>query len=127
MTYLEVHVNRDSVAAGDDCDPHDTTISVPHSPNLLVLLSHILTAYPLPQIQGGNACWIISCTSNFGTPFPYNAIAVGAQQWNLPQLLVPPETAHYLDADASMTLYFKYLRQKSPEAVMDALQLLGGR
>ncbi|MAP95198.1 MAG: hypothetical protein CMK07_09640 [Ponticaulis sp.] len=124
MTDLKIHVDRDSVAAGDDVEQHKKTVSVRHSTDMLVMLSHLLVKYPLPQIAGGKATWIISRTSKFGTRFPYDAIAVMAQQWNLPNLLASPDTAAHLDADGSMTLYFKYMAQKSPDDVMSALKVL---
>lgn len=124
MTTLTVRVDRDSVAAGDDVDPHHAVLSISPTPDLSTVLARVRARYPLPSISGGQATWIISCPSGSGTPFPYDAVAVAAQQWASPKLLVSTGTDAHLAADGSLTLYFRYIAQTAPDAVIDALTLL---
>lgn len=121
---LIIYTSRESVAAGDDLSDHYRTMTISYSPILSEVLSSLVSTYQLPRISGGKATWIVSCPSRIGHQFPFDAIAVLAQQWKQPKLLVSPDTEHNLDADGSMRVVFRYMAQKPPGSVLKALRLL---
>ncbi len=71
---MKIHVTRDSVAAGDDCDaPHHREFSFPDTTTIEDAINQINKSGYLASIMGGCATW--SAASGF-------PIAVMAQQWH---------------------------------------------
>ena len=97
---------RDSVCAGDDIESHDRPFTAPpHAsvPELICLATH---ACRLPSISGDKATWIVEAGGYGGKP-----IAVIAQQWEEPRLLVPDTTTvQSIFGEHKLTLFLKYLR-----------------
>ena len=68
--------DRDSVSAGDDCQPHEVAFAVPPHASVQELVRIALTACRLASIAGGQATWIVQAGGYGGPP-----LAVVAQQW----------------------------------------------
>lgn len=108
MSILPLKVTRDSVAAGDDADaPHERHLRVDAGTPLDVIISHAASGY-LALIAGGYATWVALLD---GEP-----IAVLAQQWQCPRLLVEP--ARHRGAVSAGHLHFAYEAQHDPDAVL---------
>ena len=115
---MKAYLSRDSVSAADDIHaPHARMISPQQDWDPASLASQILQAYDLPNIDGGQATWVLS--SNI--PF-----VVFAQQWEKPQpinefVLNPSE----LDLDGEeLRLHWSYFAQLDPEVVLHVLRSL---
>ncbi|MEU3464033.1 hypothetical protein ABZ721_29280 [Streptomyces sp. NPDC006733] len=125
---MKVLLTRDSVAMGDDTDaPHHHTADLPADLPLRAAVAAITGGGYLARIAGGRATWVLA--TGGGTP-----IAVTAQQWGEPRLLVPGEPAlaacaaatraadgETLDGDV-VRWHFRYLAQEDPDAVHDRLR-----
>lgn len=111
---MKVYVSRRSVGAGDDVEaPHKREFSFQEGTSLKEALTKIQRSY-LPRIEGGHATW--SVTSNV-------PVAVIAQQWVEPKMLVqPPEELKALDTNQGiLRLHFNYHAQMDPQLVYDVL------
>lgn len=114
---LFITADRDSVCAGDDCDSHERTFSAPLQASIPELIQLANSACRLASVAGGSATWIVEAGGCGGTP-----IAVVAQQWDQPRLLVQgDETVESLFKEHKSKLFFKYWCQADPEAVFNAL------
>ncbi len=72
-------------------------------------------ACPLACIHGGRATWIVDAGAR--------PIAVVAEQWRDPKLLVPAATTvAELFAEAPPAVHFRYWCQADPDAVFAALR-----
>ena len=114
---LLISANRDSVCAGDDCESHEKQfeVSLQTPSTALVMLAE--RACNLAGIAGGNATGIVEVGGYNG-----KAIAVVAQQWLKPRMLVSEsETAEHLFVGRDKKIFFKYWCQANPEAVHEAL------
>lgn len=117
FTPLFVTADRDSVCAGDDCESHARSFAAPLHATALELIQLAATSCPLASISGGNATWIAEAGGYGGKP-----IAVVAQQWAAPRLLVPSTaTVESIFDGHEAILFFKYWRQVDPMAVFEAL------
>jgi hypothetical protein len=108
---------RDSVAAGDDVDaPHETTIKVEAAATIGDLCILMSTLNYLPTIAGGRATWILNGKS---------PIAVFAQQWVLPKLVVAGDRpiGDFIHKAGSPQLNLHYWCQVDPELVHRNLSL----
>lgn len=108
---MRVYATRGSVAAGDDGDaPHSRVFTFPDGTSLPEMLAQIQAARYLPSISGGEATW--SVASN-------RPVAVVAQQWALPRVLVTlPEDLQGLDwKDGTLRLHFNYHAQIDPDTL----------
>jgi hypothetical protein len=116
---LQIFVDRDSVCAGDDTEPHLQAFAVPESITIGAFLVALDDAHFLASIQGGAATWLIDCQSPNGA----RCIGVAAQQWPAPRLLVPADTPvlELLDANRP-ALYFRYRLQTDPDEVLASLE-----
>ncbi|MCD9033025.1 hypothetical protein LDO32_14945 [Luteimonas sp. Y-2-2-4F] len=110
----EISVDRDSVCMADDVDPHAARVHIRADAPVGALLDAALRACPLAAIAGGRATWIVRASGR--------GIAVIAQQWRRPRLLVPEEArvADLLPGDDD-ALHLAYWCQADPMAVFDAL------
>jgi hypothetical protein len=114
---MKIHVNRDSVCAGDDVDSRARVLEIPDETDVERVLTSVLSSFGLPSIQGGRATWCV----NSGRP-----IAVVAQQWAMPKLL--PWRPSRIEAcerkEGIPSLYFTYLVQHDPDVAFDILRRL---
>jgi hypothetical protein len=113
--YLDrviLNVDRDSVAAGDDADPHEVEMEVDPRDRLADVIRAASTGY-LATIAGGEATWLVA-TSRGGHP-----LAVVAQQWRDPVLLVGATTTI---GSVGSSLYFRYLAQSDPATVVEGFR-----
>lgn len=116
-TSLFLTADRDSVCAGDDCESHARPFVASLGALMPELIQLATSACRLAGIAGGNATWIVEAGGYGGKP-----IAVVAQQWEEPRLLVPePTTVEDLFADHKTKIFFKYWCQANPDAVFNAL------
>jgi hypothetical protein len=106
-----VRIDRDSVHASDE--PQAETIAVSPGTTWLVLLERVSARRYLPGISGGQATWVAELR---GAAAP-TRVAVCAQQWSSPRLLVPNGAAAPLFRNADVSLHFCYLCQQDPDAV----------
>jgi hypothetical protein len=102
-----LHVDRDSVAAGDDDDPHALSIEIDAAMPMASVLTRLNDDKYLPQIYGGEATWVVRSERRG------RALAVIAQQWAKPKLLVVSDEI----ARTTTTLFFEYLAQRDPSEV----------
>ena len=116
MHAITFIIDRDSVCAGDDTEPHQATVSLPATVTLPDLIAAARRACPLASIAGGQATWLIDIGS------PARCIGVIAQQWSVPQLLAMESSVAALCGDGSCMLHFRYWGQSDPQAVVDALR-----
>jgi hypothetical protein len=116
-TTLLVDVERDDVHSSDDAPSRQVAISPTSS--LRALIDLAMADRYLPSISGGKATWIIESSGPGHTP-----IAVCAQQWAEPVMLVAATTSveeHY--AGEAPRLYFRYRSQIDPHTVLDLHKL----
>lgn len=113
---LIFHIDRDSVCAGDDTDPHQATVAVPASVSLLDLIAAAQQVCPLARIAGSQATWLVDIGR------PARCVGVIAQQWPGPRLVIAGDTAAVGVVDGVYSLYFHYWGQIDPQAVLAALR-----
>ncbi|WP_266168752.1 hypothetical protein [Dyella subtropica] len=114
---LLIYADRDSVCAGDDGEAHERPFAAPMSASVHQLIELAQSACCLATIAGGHATWIVEAGGHGGKP-----IAVVAQQWQKPRLLVAEsETVGRLFAIHKAAVFFKYWCQADPECVFEAL------
>lgn len=112
---MRLYATRSSVAAGDDADaPHGKVFTFADGTTLQDALIQIQMARYLPSISGGKATW--SVASN-------RPVAVIAQQWAQPKMLVPlPDKVRELEwQEGTLRLHFNYHAQIDPESVYRVL------
>jgi hypothetical protein len=115
---MTVTVDRDSVCAGDDCEPHAASFEIAGSSTIMELLQQAHRACPLASIAGGRATWLID-TAGYGK----RCVGVVAQQWDAPRLTIPETTTvEALFGSDPPTLFFRYWCQADPEAVFEAVR-----
>jgi hypothetical protein len=111
-------VDRDSVCAGDDTEPHSAVFATNSQCTVAELLAQARRASPLASIAGGKATWLID-TEGPGQ----GCIGVIAQQWDEPRLLVPQDaTVASLFGQHEPRIYFRYWCQADPQQVFEALR-----
>ena len=99
-----ITADRDSVCAGDDIESHDRPFTVPLYASVPELIRLATNACRLPSISGGKATWIVEAGGYGGKP-----IAVIAQQWEEPRLLVPvTTTVQSIFDEHKLILFLKY-------------------
>lgn len=112
---MRAHLDRDSVAAGDDVDAHACVVDVAEGSDLDGLIAHVLRVYELPLIAGGNATWAV-CSRR--------PLAVVAQQWSAPRMLPFRSLSDCVITGGAIQLYFSYFGQSDPDVVTDVLRRL---
>ena len=111
-------VDRDSVCAGDDSDPHSAVFATSAQATVAELVAQARRASPLASIAGGKATWLID-TDGPGK----GCIGVIAQQWDEPRLLVPQDTTvAALFGQREASVFFRYWCQADPDQVFEALR-----
>lgn len=115
-TMLQVHLTRDSVAAGDDFDPpHSRHLRVPKRDHALALVGEVLKHSYLPCIVGGKATWVVTSHEPF---------AVCAQEWAEPKNLGLPVPIEILATEGGeIRLHFSYIGQVDPMVVLNVLRV----
>jgi hypothetical protein len=109
---MTINLTRDSVAMGDDVDaPHAYALSVPVGCTLAQVLQYVLNRPYLASIAGGKATWVALLQQK--------PVAVLAQQWLRPVLLVPD---FLLPSGVEVQLHFRYYTQQQPEEVVAELR-----
>ena len=115
---LAVKIDRDSVCAGDDTDPHATIVTLSPSATFAELLRMVTDRHFLASISGDKATWLVAVPA-----FRAGFIGVVAQQWDAPRLLIPAETTvASLFAAGEPAVYFTYWLQSDPHEVFACLQ-----
>lgn len=96
-------------------DPVPGSIRLPPDATLDQLAGCAAERVGLPTIHGGKATWILEA----GVP-----LAVFAQQWEHPRLLLPPETpvASLPGIEAKPGVHFRYWCQVDPDEVFECLR-----
>jgi hypothetical protein len=111
-----IHLDRDSVCAGDDTESHESHLSLPLSATLADLLTAVSERHYLASISGGKATWLIQIAGR------KDFIGVIAQQWETPRLLLPAETKlSVLLSGTKPAVFFRYREQSDPELVFSCL------
>lgn len=118
-------LTRDSVCAGDDADaPHELTLACPRVASIAELVRFIAANSKLPSISGGEATWCLST---------HRPLAITAQQWTEPRMLVMPDlpASRFIDVGASdARMHWSYFAQEGPEVVfrvVGRLRLASGK
>lgn len=113
---LTVHLNRDSVHAGDDLESHASTVDCDSESSIAELIQKVKQTY-LPGIAGGEATWIVTCSGSGPSP-----LGVVAQQWRQPRLRLPLDTSiSKALGTSSPSITFEYWCQKNPQIVFDRI------
>ncbi|MEO7254950.1 MAG: hypothetical protein ABIZ64_12035 [Casimicrobium sp.] len=113
---LSIHVDRDSVAAGDDTVSHAATAAMRNDSTVMELVAAALRVCPLANISGDKATWLIDVDTT--------CIGVIAQQWPRPRFIIAEHTSVTdVFAGKNMTLHFRYWCQADPDAVFEAVRL----
>ena len=107
-----IRVDRGSVAAGDDADPHLKDFDLPGDTSLADAVSHVVATGYLPDVLGGRATWIVRG--------PDRVLGVVAQQWDAPRFLVDATKAirEFATAHPGVSLFFDHRRQTDPDEVL---------
>ena len=106
---MRIQVSRDSVAAGDDIEPHDVEFEVDEQENLVDFIQTLVRVSYLASIGGGLATWAVLAGRN-GAP-----LAIVAEQWQQPALLVHQST---VVKSIGAELHFRYLARRDPQNVL---------
>ena len=124
---LHLPFSRDSVSMGDDSSMqgHWRLLTFEEDLPMSTLLGPPIHRV-LASIQGGQATWVLQLHEPLAAPVKPNAgrmrvtdVAVVAQQWPAPRLLVPDFP---VSRAGGGTLFALYLAQLDPEHVYDTLQ-----
>jgi hypothetical protein len=111
---IRLHLDRDSVAMGDDVESHETTVNLRDDTTLDRILA---SEYHLAFVGDGHASWVIKLGGDEGVP-----IGVWAEQWGHTRLVDPARsTIGDLASNGTLDLYFDYYAQLDPDAVYDQL------
>ena len=115
---MQITLTRDSVAMGDDAlAPHERTVELPDPATVGDAVAVVARGY-LASISGGRATWVVRVgASALSSDRP--AVAVVAQQWTGPVLLVDPATP--LGPDERL-VHADYLTQRDPDVVLEELR-----
>ena len=107
-----IRVDRRSVAAGDDADPHLKDFDLPGDTSLADAVSHVVATGYLPGVLGGHATWIVRGTDR--------VLGVVAQQWDTPRFLVDAAQAirEFAAGPPGVCLFFDYRMQADPDEVL---------
>lgn len=104
---MKIIATRRSVCAGDDCDaPHEKSFIIETYQDLHSFTKQILANYSLLYISGDKATWIFYIKNI--------AVAIIAQQWKEPKIIVSENIWQNIAADP-LPVYFDYLCQQDPE------------
>lgn len=96
---------------------HERSFAIAPETTVIELIDAALEACTPASISGGRATWIVQAGGSGG-----RAVAVVAQQWDSPRLLVPDaRTAAQLFSEGEKAIFFRYWCQADPEAVYAAL------
>ncbi|MBA4032628.1 MAG: hypothetical protein C0478_17310 [Planctomyces sp.] len=105
----QLHLTRDSVAAGDDIQaPHRKRITVVAGTSLSEVLAEVRRLGYLAMISGDKATWVVEASV---------PLAVVAQQWEAPVILPAGAALSELPSE----LHFRYLAQEDPSQVVASL------
>ena len=107
---------REGVCLADDIEtPHERVMEMARGATLGEFAGLISNARYLAMIAGGKATWILDGSV---------PLAVFAQQWKAPRLLLAPETPLLALAkpEGAPHFEFRYWSQANPERVFAALQ-----
>lgn len=119
MAHIDISVTRDSVCAGDDADaPHELTLACPRVASIAELVRFIAANSELPSISGGEATWCLST---------HRPLAITAQQWTEPRMLVMADlpASRFIDVGASkVRMHWSYFAQENPDVVFRVLSRL---
>jgi hypothetical protein len=110
---MEVTVDRDSVAAGDDLESHERTFDVDARRKFVLFLRELQRESYLAQIQGGRATWVVRDRRGG------RALAVLAQQWRAPVCFLEPSVE--LGAVGSR-FHIEYVGQEDPLDVIEQVR-----
>ena len=124
---LHLPFSRNSVSMGDDSSMqgHWSLLTFEEDLPMSTLLGPPIHRV-LASIQGGQATWVLQLHEPLAAPVKPNAgrmrvtdVAVVAQQWPTPRLLVPDFP---VSQAGSSTLFALYLAQLDPQRVYDTLK-----
>ena len=110
-----IQLDRDSVAAGDDVDPHAESREVDGRRPLERFVADLVWDRYLPQIQGGRSCWIVR-TSRRGAAFGVVRIRYGEFQGL--RLLSGDDPSL---SEVGESLFFEYATQEDPDEIFARL------
>jgi hypothetical protein len=117
-TTITVHIDRDSVHAGDDIDSHAVALSVPSSTKIGEFLRLVRDTGFLPSIAGGEATWLVEHADSRPA-----YVAVLAQQSLDPKVtLAAGTTVADLAPTGAPRLHFRYWCQADPDVVFDCVR-----
>ena len=117
---MKILLTRDSVAMGDDADaPHHREMDIADDTSLQAIIKAILQSRYLATIGGGKATWTVV------SRIP---IAIVAQQWAEPRMLVPAPSLSSLNFSGNvLSVHFNYRTQQDPDLVYEEFQRVHSR
>ena len=117
---MKILLTRESVAMSDDADaPHHHEMTLTDNTSLTAIIKAILQSNYLACISGGKATWTVV------SRIP---IAVVAQQWAEPQMLIPVPSLSSLNCSNNvLSVHFNYRVQQNPDLVYKEFQRVHSR
>lgn len=117
---MKILLTRESVAMGDDDDaPHHREIAIADGTDLQAVVKAILHSRYLAAIGGGKATW---------TVVSHIPVAIVAQQWAEPKMLMPiPSLSSLNFSDNVLSIHFNYRTQQDPDVVYEEFQRVHAR
>lgn len=122
LTANRLTIQRTSVSLPDDIDaPHLLSIELLDEP-LRQTLARLIELPYLPEIAGREGTWIVETNET-----PRRSLAVVAQQWSAPRLLIADSVAIQDVVDLSTTphIWFTYAGQTDPDELYRRLSTGG--
>ena len=112
---MKILLTRESVAMGDDADaPHHCEMTSADDVSLPVIIKAILQSKYLASIAGGQATWTVMSSI---------PIAIVAQQWAEPKMLMPVPSLSSLNFSSNtLSIHFAYHVQQDPNWVYEKFQ-----
>ncbi len=112
---VELQLDRDSVAAGDDVVAHEERREVDGRRPLEQLVAELVVDHFLPRIQGGRSCWILR-VSRGGDPIGVVRIRDG--RFEGLRLLAGEDPTL---SQVGRSLFFEYAAQDDADEAFDRL------
>lgn len=113
---VEVLLDRDAVAPGDDAAPHRRRLVVPDGLSAVELVEHVVATGYLPEVDGG-ATW----SAASGAPL---AVIAAAPPRVRPVAWRPLDPATLRARDGVVGLRFNYHGRQDPALVLEVLRRL---
>lgn len=108
---MRVLIDRESVCAGDDVEPHELNMDVDDELNFKELFRYIINKNYLPKIWGNNVVWVME----YGKNTEIASYQTATDVIHTTFIDAIPLVKHWLDC-TNETFFFKYYSSKEKRA-----------